>query len=660
MSPEQGMADPNLDGRTDIYSLGCVLYEMLVGQPPFTGRTTQALIARHSLDQVPSLSVVRSTIPEEVEDAVLRSLEKVPADRFSTAAEFAEALQACQTGGTGAVRRTGRRTGTRKRSKKKNLSLVALIATFAVLAISGAAWAGKTFFWDSTRSATNAGVVGFRPQRIAVLYFRDLSPDKKLGYLADGITESLTDQLDQVSALDVISTGGISQFRGKDLPRDSIARDLEAGTLVDGSVAPEGNQVRVTMRLIDGNSGSQFDEASVVESLANPLALQSKLGERLALMLRGWLRDEIRLRTLRAGTQNPIAWSLVQRGEKLRKDADSLGRSGDLVAANSRFLGADSLFAQAESLDPKWVEPIVLRGRIALRQEQVSRDPAEVTRAIDAGIAHANRALAINPRDPDALELRGTLETRPIANGLVNDKRKIDDLLRAAEKDLRAAIVVNPNQAGALSVLSAIAHQQQDQVEAHNLAQRAYEADAYLKAAPEILWRLYATSYDLEQFVNAEKWCDEAARRFPKQLASTRCQLWIMTAKGVRTEPAEAWRRAADYENAAPPQERDFYKREGQIVVAAALGRGGLADSARRVLVRARARDRTIDPSGELVGYEAVVRTMLGDKKEAVDLLQRYLTDHPEHRRGFAKINVWWWRDLQSDPRFQTLVAAGG
>ena len=88
------------------------------------------------------------------------------------------------------------------------------------------------------------------------------------------------------------------------------------------------------------------------------------------------------------------------------------------------------------------------------------------------------------------------------------------------------------------------------------------------------------------------------------------------------------------------------------------LGRAGLADSARRVLVRARA-DQTIDPRGELMGYEAFVRTMLGDKKEAVDLLQRYLTEHPDHRRGFAKVNAWWWRDLQNDPRFKTLVAAG-
>ena len=658
MSPEQGMADPNLDGRSDIYSLGCVLYEMLVGQPPFTGRTTQALIARHSLDQVPSLSVVRSTIPEDVEEAVLKSLEKVPADRFSTAAEFAAALKACQPGGTASTRRTGRSTGMRKKGKQRNWSVVTLVVALAVFVISGAAWAGKTFLWGAKRQATNSATAGFRPQRIAVLYFKDQSPDKKLGYLADGLTESLIDQLNHVSALDVISTGGMSQFRGKDVSRDSIANALEAGTLVDGSVTPEGDNVRVTMRLVDGNSGSQFDEASVVESLKNPLSLETKLAERLSLMLRGWLRDEIRVRALRAGTENPNAWSLVQRAEKMRKDADVLEQSGDHPGATRQLVAADTLLAQAESLDPKWTEPIVLRGRIALRQERASNDPAEVTKLIDAGLAHANRAVALDPRDADALELRGTMQTRPIANGLVKEQRKIDDLLNAAEKDLRAAIAVNPTQAGALYVLSQIQYQKgANPIEAYSLAQRAYEADAYLTAAPQILWGLYTTSYDLGQFPNAKTWCDEAKRRFPQQVVAARCQLWIMTTKAVRPDPVEAWARAAEYEKAVPPREREYYRREAQIVVAAVLARAGLADSARHVLVRARA-DSKIDPRGELIGYEAFVRTLLGDKKEAIDILQRYLAEHPEHRRGFAKTNAWWWQDLENDPRFKTLIAS--
>ena len=655
MSPEQGMADPNLDGRTDIYSLGCVLYEMLAGQPPFTGRTTQALIARHSLDEVPSISIVRQTIPEEVEDAILTALAKAPADRYSTAGAFAEALQACQQTGARTVRRTGRRTASRKRVKEKSWAAIAASVSVAILVLAGAAWAGKSFLQGRAAFA-KVGVAEYRPQRVAVLYFKDLTPDKRLGYLADGLTESLTDELSHVSALDVISTGGISQFRGKDVRPDSIARALEAGTLVDGSVEADGARVRATLRLVDGNSGAERDRVSIVEPAGNSLALRTKLAEQLALMLREWLGNEIRLRALRTGTENPNAWSLVQRAEKARKDAAALEKSGNTAGAASTLAAADTILEQAESLDPRWTEPIVLRGVIAGRQERLTPDPAAAGKWIDTAISHADRAIALDARDADALELRGTLRVRKIGRGLARDRREVEDILRASEQDLRAAIASNPAQAGALNVLSQIEYQQRGPVESYNLARKAYEADAYLTAAPEILWRLFATSYDMEQFANAERWCDEELRRFPQHLAAARCQLLMMTTKAVPADPKEAWRRAAELERVAPVPQREYSRREGQIFVSAVLARAKFADSARRVLVRARA-NRDVDPRGELMGLEAFVRTMLGDRKEAIDLLQQYLTEHPEHRHGFAKANPWWWRDLQSDPRFKNLVA---
>src|SRR5690348_8817024 len=115
MSPEQGTGSDDIDGRSDEYSLACVVYEMLVGEPPFTGPSAQAVLARHSLDMVSPPSIVRATIPDAVEEAILRALSKLPADRYATTALFAEALNR-PSRATGAVRRATLERGLKRPS----------------------------------------------------------------------------------------------------------------------------------------------------------------------------------------------------------------------------------------------------------------------------------------------------------------------------------------------------------------------------------------------------------------------------------------------------------------------------------------------------------------------------------------------------------------
>src|SRR5712691_6917586 len=184
MSPEQATGSNEIDGRSDQYSLACVVYEMLVGEPPFTGPTAQAVIARHSLDMVSPPSIVRSTIPDAVEGAVLRALAKVPADRYPTTALFAEALNT-PSAATGAHRRATleRAAGRQPRRVWRLAPLgVILVALAAYLAIRSAR-AGRG----------TGGGTGLASRRIAVLYFTDQSTAHALGYLADGFTEALID-----------------------------------------------------------------------------------------------------------------------------------------------------------------------------------------------------------------------------------------------------------------------------------------------------------------------------------------------------------------------------------------------------------------------------------------------------------------------------------
>jgi serine/threonine-protein kinase len=653
MSPEQAAAQPDLDGRSDIYSLGCCVYEMLVGSPPFTGPTAQVITARHSLEQVPSLVIARQSVPEHVEATVMRALAKAPADRFRTAGEFADALNG-RISVTLPRTSSGARTVPAEPKGRRARNVALFVAGLAVVALGALAW-----FRSRPKPVTGTEL---DPRRIAVPYFEDRSGGK-LAYLADGLTEGLIGQLRGVHGLDVISPNGVRSLR--DAPPDSVARLLSAGTLVLGSIeSVRGDSVRVTVRLVEGTSGVDYRRASFVGSVGDALRVQDDLAKRAAEFLRARLGEEVRLEAERRGTRNPSAWASLQQAERLRKDAEQAASEDSLTAASAAFAHADSLAAASEALDPQWAAPIVLRGTIAYRRARIETDRSRAGGWIDLGLQHAERALALDGRNADAVELRGTLRYLRWLLSLEVDPRRAAALLRDAETDLRNAVSISPSDASAWSTLSHLEYQKPDLTEAKLAAQRAYEEDAYLAVAPDIVWRLYTTSYDLEDFAAAAQWCGEGRKRFGSNPRFLECRIWLMTAPGARPDVGQAWLVADSLRGMMEPGAWEAQHSQYQIAVAAAIARAALADtanrarladSARHVLQRAHA-SRREDPDGELLGLEAFVSVLLGDRDRAFQFLKEYFTINPSHRAAFARTSSWWWRPLRDDPRFAELV----
>lgn len=658
MSPEQ-FSGENVDGRSDLYSLACVLYEMLVGEVPFTGPNAIAIMARHTMELPPSIQIVRGTVPDELEGAIMHALEKVPADRFATVGQFKEALL-----GQGAtstfVRRTRSYTrqheaqqATAKVVRRRRRTLAYGAALMALLA--GGSLAAR-YYWMSRGHRAVAGDVDLR--RVAVRYLENATKDSSFSHVADGLTESLITQLSGVTGLSVVGAGGVAPYRSSDIADDSVGRALKAGILVHGSIDENAKQLRVSINLVDGQSGASIQRASFAVAKGDFLRARDSLARTVADLLRRRLGDEVQLREQQSSTSSVEAWTLLQRAEKAVKDAEQLAAAGNPQAAHGQLVDADSLAALASQADTKWAAPVVARSDVAYRQARLSREPTKTAEFIQQGVARSEEALAIDSLDPTALEMRGTLQYYKITKGLVPNQNEATQVVARAEKDLRRATAIAPRQATAWNVLSALQYFKMDVYESYLDALKAYETDEFLRSAPEIVWRLYATSYDLEQFPNAIRWCDEGHTRFGKDGRFTLCRLQLMITKAVEPKPAEAWALSKELTKLTPQQDTAIQRRFGQIFVAIVLGRAGLKDSAEHVLERTRA-GSDIDPRGELMGYEALARTFLGEREQAISLLQGYLTAHPEHRAGFAKKNYWWWRSLQDDARFKSLAGTG-
>jgi len=267
MSPEQAAGEGEPDGRSDVYSLGCMLYEMLAGVTPFTGPTAQAVITKRFTEPVPSVRATRTTVPESVEQAVTKALARVPADRFATAAQLAHAL-ALHTGTTPP---------------------------------------GTTPV--STETATSA-------KSIAVLPFADMSPSKDQEYFCEGMAEELINALLKIEELHVASRTSAFGFKGRDQDVQSIGRQLNVSAVLGGSVRKAGNRLRITAQLINVADGYHIWSERYDRDMEDVFAIQDEIAQNIARALRVVLSDKEKRAIEKAPTANVQAYECYLRGRQ--------------------------------------------------------------------------------------------------------------------------------------------------------------------------------------------------------------------------------------------------------------------------------------------------------------------------------------------------------
>ena len=220
MSPEQAAGDKGLDGRTDIYSLATVLYEMLAGEPPFAAPTVQAMIARRFTESPPPAGTIRETVPEPLAQVVSKALAKQPADRYGTAAEFARALEtaggaraAAPTTTTSPAVATPAAAPPSTPVTPRRTAIARRAPLTLALGIGFVLGLGVLFGWLRKHGPESAG--RDRPKLLAVIPFENLG-DSADEYFADGITDEVRGKLATLAGLKVIASSSASQYKHTD------------------------------------------------------------------------------------------------------------------------------------------------------------------------------------------------------------------------------------------------------------------------------------------------------------------------------------------------------------------------------------------------------------------------------------------------------------
>ena len=346
MSPEQSTGSREVDARTDVYALGCVIYEMLTGAPPFRAATIPALVSKHLQAPVPSACALRPELPREVDDVFQHALAKDPADRYASARELALGLSQALDAPPPAVPspvatpslpnalpvEPHATTGSARR--RTATVIAAIVAVAAALFVVFA----RPF------SATPADEI----PSIAVLPFTNLSEAKENEYFSDGITEELTGALAQVGRFRVTPRTTAFAYKGRTGDLRSIAREIGVRHVLEGSVRRHGDSVRVIAALYDAETGDRIMNETYSGAFESVLTFQAEIAARIAERLERDLLPADRARLAERHTVTAEAYDSYLKGRYFfdQRTAASLTQA---VAHFERALAIDSMYARAHA-----------------------------------------------------------------------------------------------------------------------------------------------------------------------------------------------------------------------------------------------------------------------------------------------------------------------
>ncbi|MEO8478026.1 MAG: protein kinase [Gemmatimonadota bacterium] len=368
MSPEQASGDPNVDGRTDIYALGCVLYEMLAGEPPFTGPTAQAIITRSITEMPRALTSTRQSLAPAVNSTVMRALAKAPADRYANAGAMVTAIVAAEdqtrtgSGATAVVPIRGFRPW----------QLVA--AALVVLAFGALGWKAFGGGGPATTVARSVAVLPFENQG---------SADD--AYFADGIVDEVRGKLAKVGNLTVIASASANQYRETTKTGPEIAKELHVDQVLMGKVrwaaaTGGGRRVQVTAELVNGETGATTWQDTFDADVTDVFEIQAQLATRVAAALGTVLRRDDAAELEARPTKNAVAYDLYLKGNAINNA--SAGTMREAAGYYAQAVALDSTFARA------WAR---LGASLTLVYTNGTRDPDVGRRAKEA----VDRALAL-------------------------------------------------------------------------------------------------------------------------------------------------------------------------------------------------------------------------------------------------------------------------